>query len=70
MTFAPPQKTSKSKSRVRTSAWLKRTALKLKNKVALNNEGNWLAHFIAIDWTYNGRQVLKIKSKAKNITRI
>ena len=70
MTFAPTKKTSKSRSRVRTTAWIQRTALKLKNTTALNKEWNWLAHFIAIDGTYKWRQVLKIKTKSKKITRI
>jgi ribosomal protein L32 len=38
MTFAPTKKTSKSRSRVRTTAWIQRTALKLKNTTALNKE--------------------------------
>lgn len=70
MTFAPTQKTSKSNSKTRTSNWLKLTAKKLKNRVALNKEWNGLAHFMAIDWTYNWRQVLKIKTKSKKVTRI
>lgn len=70
MTFAPPQKTSKSKSRIRTSAWIKLTARKLKNRVVVNKEWNGLAHFVALDGTYNGRQVLKVKTKSKKVTRI
>jgi len=70
MTFAPQQKTSKTRSRRRTSNWIKLTARKLKNRVVLNKEENGLAFFIATDGTYKGRQVLKIKTKSKQVTRI
>ncbi len=70
MTFAPKKKTSKSRSKTRTSAWIKRTALKLENTTALNKEWNWLAHFIDIDGKYNWRQVLTPKTKSKKVTRI
>jgi ribosomal protein L32 len=52
MTFAPTKKTSKSRSRKRTSNWIKLTARKLRNRVLLNAEKNGLAHFIAEDGTY------------------
>ena len=68
MTFSPKKKTSKSRSWRRTTNWIKLTAKKLKDRVALNKEENWLAHFIAEDWTYKGRQVLKKKSI--KVTRI
>lgn len=68
--FGPKKKTSKSRSRKRTTNWIKLTALKLKNRVSLNSEGNWLAHFVAENGTYKWRQVLKIKTKKKSITRI
>lgn len=35
MTFSPRKKTSKSKSRIRTSAWIKRTAKKLADRTHL-----------------------------------
>jgi len=70
MTFAPTKKTSKSRSRKRTSNWIKLTARKLKNRVLLNAEKNGLAHFIAEDGTYKGKKVLKVKTKAKTTTRI
>ncbi len=70
MTFAPQQKISKTRSRTRVSAWIKRTALKLKNRVALNKDGNGLAHFADADGMYNGRQVFSVKSKVKKVTRI
>ncbi len=70
MTFAPTKKTSKSRSRKRTSNWIKLTAKKLQNRVVLNAQKNGLAHFIAIDWTYKGNKVLKIKTKTKSTTRI
>lgn len=68
MSFAPKKKHSKSRSKTRTSNWIKLTARKLKNRVALNKEGNGLAHYVAEDGTYNGRQVLKVKSK--KVTRV
>jgi ribosomal protein L32 len=68
MAFGPKKKHSKSRSRTRTTNWIKLTAKKLKNRVALNKEGNGLAHFVAEDGTYNGRQVLKVKSN--KVTRV
>ena len=68
MAFWPKKKTSKSRSKTRTSNWIKLTAKKLKNRVALNKEWNGLAHFIAEDWTYKGR--LLLKKKSKKATRI
>jgi len=68
MAFGPKKKHSKSRSRTRTTNWIQLTAKKLKNRVALNKEGNGLAHFVAEDGTYNGRQVLKVKSK--KVTRV
>lgn len=62
MAFGPKKKHSKSRSRTRTTNWIKLTAKKLANRVMLNKEGNGLAHFIAEDGTYNGRQVLKTKT--------
>ena len=70
MSFAPRKKTSKSRSKKRTSNWINLTARKLENRVVLNAEKNGLAHFIATDWTYNGKKVLKIKAKTKATTRI
>jgi hypothetical protein len=35
-----------------------------------NGEAIWLAHFAKIDGTYKDRQVLRLKTKKKNITRI
>lgn len=45
-------------------------AKKLKNRVAINKEGNGIAHFIAEDGTYNGQQLLAVKAKSKKVTRI
>lgn len=70
MAFGPKKKHSKSRSRTRTTNWLKLTAKKLKDRVSLNKEGNGLAHFVAEDGTYKGRQVIKAKSKSKNVTRL
>ncbi len=68
MAFGPKKKHSKSRSRTRTTNWIQLTAKKLKNRVMLNKEGNGLAHYVAEDGTYNGRQVLKVKSK--KVTRV
>lgn len=68
MAFGPKKKHSKSRSRTRTTNWIQLTAKKLKNRVMLNKEGNGLAHYVADDGTYNGRQVLKVKSK--KVTRV
>lgn len=46
MTFAPTKKTSKSRSRKRTTNWIKLSAKKLKNRVQLNSTKTGLAHFI------------------------
>lgn len=70
MSFAPKKKHSKSRTNTRTTNWIKLTALKLKNKVMLNKEGTGLAHFMAEDGTYNGRTVIKAKTKKGNVTRI
>ena len=63
MSFAPKKKHSKSRSKTRTTNWIKLTAKKLKDRVSLNKEGNGLSHYVAEDGTYNGRQVLKVKTK-------
>lgn len=68
MSFAPKKKHSKSRSKTRTSNWIKLTAKKLKDRVSLNKEGNGLSHYVAEDGTYNGRQVLKVKTK--KVTRV
>lgn len=68
--FGPKKKTSKSRSRKRTTNWIKLTSKKLENRVSLNAEKNGLSHFIAENGIYKGRQVLKIKVKKKSITRI
>lgn len=70
MTFAPKKKTSKSRSNKRTTNWIKLAAKKLKDSVMLNKEKNWLSHFMAEDWTYKWKLVLKPKTKSKNISRI
>lgn len=73
MTIVPTKKTSKSRTWRRTTNWIKLSAKKLLNRVQLqyqDGQAVWLAHFTKIDWTYNGRQVIKIKTKKKNITRI
>jgi len=70
MAFGPKKKHSKSRSKTRTSNWLKLTAKKLKDRVSLNKENNGLAHFIAEDGTYKGNQLLKVKTKSKSVTRL
>jgi len=70
MAFWPKKKHSKTRSKRRTSNWIKLTARKLFNRVALNQEGNGLSHYIAEDGTYNGEQVIKAKVKSKKVTRV
>ena len=70
MAFWPKKKTSKSRSRTRTTNWIKLTAKKLANRVMLNKEATGLAHFMTEDGTYNGRTVIAPKTKKKNTTRI
>ena len=70
MAFGPKKKHSKSRSKTRTTNWRKLTALKLKNRVMLNGEGNGLAHFADENGMYKGRQVIVKKTKQKATTRI
>lgn len=73
MTFAPKKKVSKTRTKRRTTNWIKLSAKKLLNRVQLqyeNGEAVWLAHFARLDGTYKGRQVFKVKTKKKNVTRI
>jgi hypothetical protein len=73
MTFAPTKKTSKSRSGRRTTNWIKLSAKKLLNRVQLQYEGEvavGLAHFARVDGTYKGRQVFKVKTKKRSVTRV
>ncbi len=70
MAFGPKKKHSKSRSKTRTTNWIAITAKKLKERVALNKEGNWLSHFVDENGTYKGEQVLNIKTKQKKVSRI
>lgn len=73
MTYAPKKKTSKSRTRRRTTNWIKLSARKLLNRVQLQYEdwkAVWLSHFVKNDWTYKGRKILNVKVKKKNITRV
>ncbi|MDD5212971.1 MAG: 50S ribosomal protein L32 [Candidatus Gracilibacteria bacterium] len=74
MSFSPTKKMSKSRSRTRTSNWIKLTALKLKNRVQLQYENGiaiGLSHFASpITGMYKGRKVIDIKSKKKSVTRV
>lgn len=74
MTFSPTKKMSKSRSRTRTSNWIKLTAKKLEKRVQLqyeNGEAMGLAHFASpITGMYKGRKVVSIRSKKKSVTRV
>lgn len=73
MTYAPKKKTSKSRTKRRTTNWIKLSAKKLLNRVQLQYEDGvavGLAHFAKLDGTYNGRKVFDVKSKSKNVTRV
>ncbi len=73
MTFAPTKKTSKSRTGRRTTNWIKLSAKKLLNRVQLQYEGDvavGLSHFAKVDGTYKGRQVFKVKSKKRSVTRV
>ena len=70
MAFGPTKKTSKSRSRRRTSNWIKLTARKLKERVMLNKEATGLAHFADENGMYNGRVVEAPKTKKTNTTRV
>lgn len=70
MTFAPTKKTSKSRSKKRTSNWIKLTARKLENRVQLNASKNGLSHFVDDNGMYKGREVIAKKVKTGKTTRI
>ena len=70
MAFGPTKKTSKSRSRRRTTNWIKLTAKKLLGRVSLNKEGNGLSHFADENGMYKGRQVVEKKVKKSNTTRV
>ena len=70
MAFWPKKKHSKSRSKTRTSNWIKLTAKKLLDRVMLNKDATWLAHFMSEDGTYNGRTVIALKNKKTNTTRV
>ena len=70
MAFGPKKKHSKTRSKNRTSNWIKLTARKLKERVMLNKDGTWLAHFAAENGTYKGRVVNAPKTKKVTTTRI
>lgn len=69
MTFGPKKKTSKSRTKTRTTNWIKLSAKKLENRVMLNKEWTGLAHMVDENWTYKGKTVVAKKSKGKT-TRI
>ena len=70
MAFWPKKKHSKSRSKTRTTNWIKLTALKLKNRVAINAQGTGLSHFIDENGMCKGEQKITPKTKAKSTTRI
>ena len=70
MAFGPKKKHSKSKTKTRTSNWIKLVARKLKNRVSLNKDASWISYFIDKNGMYKWRQVMPVKTKSKKITRI
>ncbi len=70
MAFGPKKKHSKSRSKTRTTNWIKLTALKLKNRVSLNGEKTGLSHFVDENGMYKGEQKIAQKTKTKSTTRI
>jgi len=70
MAFWPTKKTSKSRSRRRTSNWVKLVAKKLKDRVVLNSTKTGLSHFVDENGVYKGRQVITPKAKKVSKTRI
>ena len=69
MTFWPKKKTSKSRTRTRTTNWIKLSARKLKNRVILNSTATGLAHMVDEHGIYKDRVVVA-KKWAKRTTRI
>ena len=70
MTFAPRKKTSRSKTKIRTSAWLKRTSEKLlkRTKLVRDKDGNaiGLSHMTSpVTGEYKGKKVIDTKKSTK-----
>jgi len=70
MAIVPKKKTSKSRTNRRTTNWIKLSAKKLRDKVALNADKTWLSHFINENWIYKWNKIITKKLKKKNITRV
>lgn len=70
MAFWPKKKHSKSRSKTRTTNWIKLTATKLQKRVMLNKSATGLAHFMEENGTYKGRTIIAPKTKKTNTTRI
>lgn len=74
MTITPKKKTSKTRTKQRTTNWIKLKAKKLLNRVQLqfnqSGEAIGLSHFATVDGMYKGRQIYKVKAKSKKVTRI
>ena len=69
MTFWPKKKTSKSRTRTRTTNWIKLSARKLKNRVMLNSTVTGLDYMVDENGIYKDRVVVA-KKWAKRTTRI
>jgi len=75
MTFAPTKKTSKSRTKKRTTNWIRLTAKKILNKTSLQYDEDgkalWLRHFVSpvtgkyYMWKKWARQVLDVNKKMK-----
>ena len=70
MAFGPKKKHSKVRSKRRTTNWIKLTARKLYNRVALNKDATGLSHFADENGMYKGEQVVAQKTKTKKTTRV
>lgn len=70
MAFWPKKKHSKSRTKTRTTNWIKLTAKKLENRVSVNKEATWLSHMVDENGVYNGREVIVKKAKTKQTTRV
>ena len=70
MAFGPKKKHSKSRTRTRTTNWIKLVAKKLRDRVSLNKEATGIAHFADENGMYKWKQVVSKKTKSKKVTRV